>query len=76
MLIAMLADVHANREALEACLLHARATGAARLVFLGDLVGYGADPEWVVGAAMEEVGRGRWRSRATTTGRSPAERAG
>ncbi|MBB5692944.1 metallophosphoesterase family protein [Muricoccus pecuniae] len=58
MLIALLADVHANREALEACLEHAREAGAERLVFLGDLVGYGADPEWVVETVMAEVARG------------------
>ena len=48
MLIAMLADVHGNLEALEACLAHARERGAQRFVFLGDLVGYGADPHGVV----------------------------
>lgn len=48
MRIALLADIHANLEALEACLAHAAAQGAERLVFLGDLVGYGADPEAVV----------------------------
>lgn len=44
MRIALLADIHANLEALEACLAHAAAEGAERLVFLGDLVGYGGDP--------------------------------
>ena len=44
MRIALLADIHGNLEALEACLAHAAAQGAERLVFLGDLVGYGADP--------------------------------
>lgn len=48
MRIALLADIHGNLEALEACLAHAAAQGAERLVFLGDLVGYGADPEAVV----------------------------
>jgi len=38
-LLAILADVHANREALDACLAEARARGAERFVFLGDLVG-------------------------------------
>lgn len=41
---ALLADVHSNLEALQACLAHARRQGAERFVFLGDLVGYGADP--------------------------------
>jgi diadenosine tetraphosphatase ApaH/serine/threonine PP2A family protein phosphatase len=44
MKIALLADVHANLEALRACLDHAAARGAGRYAFLGDLVGYGADP--------------------------------
>jgi diadenosine tetraphosphatase ApaH/serine/threonine PP2A family protein phosphatase len=41
---AILSDVHANLEALGACMTHARLQGAERFVFLGDLVGYGADP--------------------------------
>jgi diadenosine tetraphosphatase ApaH/serine/threonine PP2A family protein phosphatase len=44
MKIALLADVHANLEALRACLEHARRQGVDRYAFLGDLVGYGADP--------------------------------
>ncbi len=47
-LLAIFADVHSNREALEACLADAQARGAERFVFLGDLVGYGADPGYVV----------------------------
>ncbi len=58
MRIAFMADLHANREALEACLADAQAQGADRLVFLGDYVNYGADPEWVVQALMEHVERG------------------
>ena len=53
MVIALLADVHSNLEALEACLAHARLCGAERYAFLGDLVGYGADP----GAVIEIVAR-------------------
>ena len=48
MRIALLADPHANREALTACLEHAADQGVDRHVFLGDLVGYGADPAWTV----------------------------
>jgi diadenosine tetraphosphatase ApaH/serine/threonine PP2A family protein phosphatase len=58
MLIALMADVHANREALAACLEHADAAGAERIVFLGDIVGYGADPEWAVQTVMARVARG------------------
>ena len=44
MRIAILTDIHGNREALSACLAHARLLGVDRLIFLGDYVGYGADP--------------------------------
>jgi diadenosine tetraphosphatase ApaH/serine/threonine PP2A family protein phosphatase len=58
MLIALLADIHANREALTACLADAESAKVDRYVFLGDLVGYGADPDWVVDriATMAEAG--------------------
>ncbi|WP_420472950.1 metallophosphoesterase family protein [Noviherbaspirillum sp. ST9] len=58
MLIAILTDIHANREALTACLAHAKERNAQRFAFLGDLVGYGADPAWVVDTVMDYVGRG------------------
>jgi diadenosine tetraphosphatase ApaH/serine/threonine PP2A family protein phosphatase len=51
MLIAILTDIHGNREALDACVAHAHAQGAERFVFLGDFVGYGADPAYVVETA-------------------------
>ncbi len=46
--LALIADVHANLEAPTACLADARERGADRFAFLGDLVGYGADPGPVV----------------------------
>ena len=46
--IALLSDIHANRQAFEACLAAAEAAGATRFVLLGDIVGYGADPVWCV----------------------------
>ena len=58
MRIALMADIHANREAFEACLEHALARRVDRFVFLGDCVNYGADPEWVVAELIERVGRG------------------
>ncbi|GAA0582802.1 metallophosphoesterase family protein [Craurococcus roseus] len=58
MLIALMADLHANREAFAACLDHAERQGAGRFVFLGDAVGYGADPEWVTETVMARVARG------------------
>lgn len=52
-MLALLADIHSNHEALRACLDHAREAGATRHALLGDLVGYGADPCAVVEIAME-----------------------
>jgi len=57
-MIALLADIHSNREALTACLADAARRNADRYVFLGDLVGYGADPGWVVDRVMDYAGRG------------------
>lgn len=58
MRIAILSDIHANRQAFEACLAGAREKGAERLVLLGDFVGYGADPDWTVSTVMELVRKG------------------
>ncbi len=58
MRIAIMSDIHSNREAFEACLHDARSRGADRLLFLGDFVGYGADPVWVVDTVMELVAGG------------------
>jgi predicted phosphodiesterase len=56
--IAILTDIHANREAFEAVLEDARARGAERIVLLGDLVGYGPDPEWCCDLAERLVAEG------------------
>lgn len=53
-LLALLADIHGNREALDACLEDAKAHGAERFAFLGDLVGYGADPAYVIDVVAEK----------------------
>jgi len=45
MTIAVIADIHANLHALEAVLKDARQRGAERFLCLGDIVGYGAQPE-------------------------------
>ena len=58
MLIAILTDIHGNREALEACLAHAERRPIDRYVFLGDLVGYGADPGFVVDTVKNFAARG------------------
>ena len=58
MRLAIFADIHANRQAFSACLDFARARGAERIVCLGDVVGYGADPEWAVDTVMGLVDNG------------------
>ena len=42
--IGLFADLHSNLEAFEACISKAEELGVTRMVFLGDLVGYNADP--------------------------------
>ena len=58
MLLALLSDIHANRQAFSACLEAVRARGADRLIFLGDFVGYGGDPEWTVETAIRLIADG------------------
>ncbi len=48
MRLAVISDVHANIEALEAVLRHSEGAGADGWICLGDTIGYGADPEAVV----------------------------
>ena len=58
MLLALFADIHANRQAFSACLDFARGHGAERIICLGDYVGYGADPEWTVETVMNLTAKG------------------
>lgn len=58
MKFALLSDIHANRQALDACLEHARGQGVDQFALLGDLVGYGAEPAAVVEQAMQLAGDG------------------
>ncbi len=58
MLLGVFTDIHANRQAFAACLEAARARGVERIICLGDLVGYGADPEWTVDTMMQLVEEG------------------
>jgi predicted phosphodiesterase len=44
----VLTDIHANLEALETCLADASNRGYDRVLVLGDLIGYGADPNAVI----------------------------
>lgn len=53
MRLALMSDIHGNIQALDACLEHAQAQRAQRYAFLGDLVGYGADP----GAVVDRIAR-------------------
>ncbi|MCB9910619.1 MAG: metallophosphoesterase family protein [Planctomycetes bacterium] len=46
--IALISDIHANREALDAVLAHLGGQGVDRVYCLGDVVGYGPDPEYCV----------------------------
>ena len=48
MRLALLSDIHANVQALDACLAHAHSQGASHWAILGDMVGYGANPGEVV----------------------------
>ncbi|UVC07815.1 metallophosphoesterase family protein [Rhizobium sp. TH2] len=58
MRIAILSDIHANQEALTACLAAIEAAHADRLVILGDIVGYGADPVWCLDKTRELLATG------------------
>jgi len=77
---AVVTDLHANREAVEAVLAHAEDQGTDRYALLGDFVGYGADPAWVVDRvrALAEAGavvvQGN-HDLATVQGASPNMRA-
>jgi diadenosine tetraphosphatase ApaH/serine/threonine PP2A family protein phosphatase len=55
---ALITDLHANREAVEAVVTHARDQGVQQWAFLGDFVGYGADPAWVVDLVREHAAQG------------------
>jgi len=58
MRLAILTDLHANREAVEAVLEHANTQRIDRYALLGDFVGYGADPGWVVDTVRALVDEG------------------
>ena len=48
MKVAIISDLHSNREALEAVFQHITDSGVQRIFCLGDIVGYGPDPEFCV----------------------------
>lgn len=55
MRIALLADIHANREALDAVLARLAGLRVDRIALLGDIVGYGPDPEYCAERAARLV---------------------
>ena len=68
MQVAICTDIHGNRHAFEAVIAAAETAGAEELWCLGDLVGYGAEPDACVALASERTARSC--SPATTTSRS------
>ena len=60
MKIALLSDIHANWPAFQACMAHARTQAVDQWAFLGDLVGYGAEPVPVLECVMQMAAQGAW----------------
>lgn len=58
MRLGVLTDIHGNRQAFEAVLADLAARGVDRLAILGDVVGYGPDPEWCVDKVAELLAKG------------------
>lgn len=58
MRLAILTDIHGNRESFAAVLADLEVRGVDRIVMLGDIVGYGADPEWCCETAARLVAEG------------------
>src|SRR5689334_7376241 len=54
MQVAICTDIHGNRHAFEAVIAAAQEAGAEELWCLGDLVGYGAEPDACVALAAEK----------------------
>jgi predicted phosphodiesterase len=55
--VAIISDIHGNRQALDAALRAAREAGARSWWCLGDLVGYGADPVYCLHTAVGQAER-------------------
>jgi diadenosine tetraphosphatase ApaH/serine/threonine PP2A family protein phosphatase len=58
MKLAILSDLHANRQATEAVWQHALEQGCDKTILLGDYVDYGADPSWVLDFVQARVQEG------------------
>ncbi len=54
MRLALLPDIHANRQALQAVLADAFSRSTTHVAVLGDVIGFGGDPEWCA-ARMREL---------------------
>ena len=55
MKVAITSDIHSNRQALEAVLEAIAVSDAAEMWCLGDIVGYGADPDACVELVREHA---------------------
>ncbi|MDF1797545.1 MAG: metallophosphoesterase family protein [Planctomycetota bacterium] len=53
MKLALISDLHSNRPALEAVFADIDAQGVTEIACLGDIVGYGPEPEWCIDQVME-----------------------
>ncbi len=58
MRLAILTDIHANKEAFLAVLADLEGRAVDKIVLLGDLVGYGPDPEYCTDKAADLVAKG------------------
>lgn len=58
MRLALVSDVHGNREGFAAVLADIAVRGCDRIALLGDYVGYGPDPEWCCDKVMELAAAG------------------
>ena len=63
MRLALISDLHSNLEALEAVLAHIDSQGADSIGCLGDVVGYGPDPEACVDLVLVDLSGGGSRRR-------------
>ena len=55
MQVAIVSDIHGNRQAFESVLEAIEASDCQEMWCLGDLVGYGADPDFCVELAREHL---------------------
>ena len=58
MRLGIISDVHANAPALEVCLAALERLDAEQIIILGDVVGYGPDPESVTQRVAGLVSQG------------------